>query len=113
MPRLSCSCGKDINLSAIPNPQGFRIFWEPRMESLVTALLEVRANPKPGTELERQIYQIFREQEPVQAYECANCGRLWVFARGLDSRPSLIYRPEEDQHERVSLRSLFPHRENE
>jgi len=28
MPKLTCLCWENINLSLIPNPQGFKLVWE-------------------------------------------------------------------------------------
>jgi hypothetical protein len=39
MPKLACLCGQIINLSLAPNDNGYRLLWEPRIETLIGDIL--------------------------------------------------------------------------
>jgi hypothetical protein len=95
MPKLTCFCGENIDLSRIPNAQGFKILWEPRIEILIDAIVTLHRQCKSDEEFERNVYYlIVNKPDILQAYECPKCGQLAVFARASDTDPALWLRRE-------------------
>ena len=43
MPKLNCLCDEPINLSPLPNPQGFKLLPESSLEPLIDALTAAHA----------------------------------------------------------------------
>jgi hypothetical protein len=109
MPKLKCVCGGIVNLSAIPNEQGFSLFWEPEMETVVENICNAR-DTRTRNEFKRKVYNhlLLTRPSPVHIYECPHCGRLAVFARASDDDVAIWYTPEViDQAKPTSLRRLF------
>jgi len=108
MPKIRCLCGELINLSAIPNKQGFKLIWEPLREKLIEDLIAAYQQSKSDKEFEDQIYNLLYPRKPEfpQIYECPNCGRLIVFASASDAEPAFWYQRERVEGEANSLRSL-------
>ena len=106
MPRLSCLCGESISLSPIPNPQGFKLLWEPLIEKLIEELVSARRQARSDEEFEDKAYRIFYQRNPEfpQIYECPKCGRIVVFARASDTEPAFWFRRENQGEKAVSLR---------
>ncbi len=108
MPKITCLCGENINLSPIPNPQGFKLIWEPMIEKFVLELVAAHRQAASAQEFEKQAYKLFHLRKPEfpQVYECPNCGRLIVFARASDAKPAFWFQGERVDGEADSLRSL-------
>ncbi len=113
MPRLSCLCGESFSLSPIPNPQGFKLLWEPLMEKLIEELASARKQSTSDSEFEDKVYRILylRNPEFPQIYECPHCGRLIVFTRASDAEPVFWFRQEHQPGEKAgSLRDTVKQR---
>lgn len=110
MPKIRCLCGEMINFSLIPNPQGFKLVWEPLIEKLADNLVIAHQQAQSDEEFERQVYKLLypRKTEPAfpQVYECSNCKRLVVFARASDNVPAFWYQQKLANTDADSLRSL-------
>lgn len=107
MPKLTCLCGDTIDLSTIPNPQGFRLLWEPLLETFVERLADVKIVDMADKKVEKRIFAVLRDLDLPQVYECANCGRLAIFAHASAVEPSLWFLPEANEDRGSgSLRSL-------
>ena len=109
MPRLTCLCGESISLSVVPNPQGFKLVWEPLREKLIEELIAAYSRATSEEEFEEQAYQLFYPRNPEfpQIYECPNCGRLAVFARASDEKPAFWFEREITHGDKTdSIRSL-------
>ena len=109
VPRLSCLCGESFSLSPIPNPQGFKLIWEPLMEKLIEELVSARKQATSDSEFEDKVYRILylRNPELTQIYECPHCGRLIVFTRASDSEPAFWFRRDPQPEEKAgSLRDV-------
>ncbi|MEQ8382143.1 MAG: hypothetical protein RH949_07210 [Coleofasciculus sp. A1-SPW-01] len=108
MPKLTCLCGENINLSPIPNPQGFKLVWEPLREKLIEELITAYSSAKSEQEFEDLIYKLLYPRNPEfpQIYECSNCQRIAVFARAADSQPTVWYEPKFKGGTINSIRSL-------
>ncbi len=93
MPKLTCPCGHQINLSPIPNRQGYLMIREPAVDLVVADL----SNEPRSTMTARQISDMLSTQQPdhYQVYECPVCGRLAVFDNASDSTPLAWYAREE------------------
>ncbi len=81
MPTLTCLCNERIDLSRIPNPRGFKLLWDPRVERLVDELDRACQAARSGPGFQQAAYDAIREARLPQVYECPNCGRLAVFKR--------------------------------
>lgn len=108
MPKITCLCGEIINLFPIPNPQGFKLVWEPTIEKFVDELVSAHQQATYDKEFEKQAYKLFllRKPEFPQVYECPNCGRLAVLARASDRHITFWFQRERTNGEADSLRSL-------
>jgi hypothetical protein len=108
MPKIRCLCGEYINLSPIPNPQGFKLVWEPTIEDFVDELVSAHKHASSAQEFEKEAYKLIHRRKPEfpQVYECPNCGRLLVLARASDAKPAFWYQQEKVEGEADSLRSL-------
>lgn len=108
MPKITCLCGEIINLSPIPNPQGFKLIWEPLREKLIEDLITAHKQAASDKEFEDKVYKFMYPRKPEfpQVYECLNCGRLAVFARASDDKPAFWFQRERVEGEADSLRSL-------
>lgn len=108
MPKIRCLCGETINLSQIPNEQGFKLIWEPMIEEFVDELISAHKQARSDQEFEEQVYNLFllRKPEFPQVYECPKCGRLAVFACASDTNPRFWFQRERTDGEADSLRSL-------
>ena len=108
MPKITCLCGENINLSPIPNQQGFKLIWELKIEKIMDELVAAHKEATSAQEFEKQAYKLFYQRKPEfpEIYECPNCGRLVVFARASDAKPTFWYQREKVEGEADSLRSL-------
>jgi hypothetical protein len=108
MPKLTCLCGENINLSPIPNPQGFKLVWEPLREKVIEELITAYSVAKSEQEFEDLIYKLLypRNSEFPQVYECSNCQRIAVFASASDSQTTVWYEPKFKEGTINSIRSL-------
>ncbi|AFY41154.1 hypothetical protein [Nostoc sp. PCC 7107] len=110
MPKISCICGGIINLSPIPNRQGFKLLWEPLIEKLADNLVAAHQQAESDDDFENKVYELLypRSWEPAnpQVYECFHCKRLAVLARASDREITFWYQQELANTETDSLRSL-------
>lgn len=108
MPKIRCLYGELINLSIIPNTQGFKLVWEPTIEEFVEELIVAHKQATSDQDFEKQAYKLFHSRKPEfpQVYECSNCGQLVVFACASDAKPAFWYQRERVGGEANSLRSL-------
>lgn len=108
MPRITCLCGENINLSQIPNKQGFKLIWEPIREKLIEDLIAAYQQATSNREFEDKVYNLLYPRNPEfpQIYECPKCGRLAVLANASDSKITFWYQRERTSGEIDSLRSL-------
>ncbi|MDZ8184068.1 MAG: hypothetical protein RMX96_04295 [Nostoc sp. ChiSLP02] len=110
MPKIRCLCGESINFSVIPNPQGFKLVWEPLIDKLAENLVAAHQQAESHEDFEKQVYKLLypRKPEPpfLQVYECSNCKRLVVFARASDNIPAFWFQQERLNTDADSLRSL-------
>lgn len=106
MPRLTCLCGYNVDLSQIPNPQGFKIISEPALEILTEKLAEAHRDAGSEADFERRMFSCLRDRSLsiLQAYECPNCRRIAVFRHASDSVPWVWLKPEGSEAE--SFRGL-------
>ena len=93
MPKITCICGEVINLSAIPNPAGFKILSEMVLETLIANLAKAHGQSRSESDFLDEAYRAFHLGTPgiAQAYECSRCKRLAVFAHASDSSPALWF----------------------
>ena len=115
MPRLTCLCGESISLSVVPNPQGFKLVWEPLREKLIEELIAAYSRATSEEEFEEQAYQLLYPRNPEfpQIYECPKCGRLAVFARASDEKPTFWFERDMMHGEKAdSIRSLLQAKES-
>ena len=94
MPTLTCLCGESIDLSPIPNEQGFKLLWELIVEPLVEQLDRDCNAVRDAGDFQQAAYMSIRERQLPQVYECPSCGRLAVFERASDSAPALWFVPD-------------------
>ncbi|MCC5637288.1 hypothetical protein LC593_15745 [Nostoc sp. CHAB 5844] len=110
MPKISCLCGELINLSPIPNRQGFKLVWEPLIEKLAENLVAAHQQAESDEKFERQVYKLLIPTRPKpefpQVYECPHCKRLAVLARASDREITFWYQQERANTDIDSLRSL-------
>lgn len=108
MPKFRCLCGESINLSPIPNKQGFKLIWEPTIEKFMDELVAAYKEATSAQEFEKQAYKLFYQSQPEfpQVYECPNCGRLAVLSRASNRQITFWYQRERTSGEADSLRSL-------
>lgn len=108
MPKLTCLCGENINLSPIPNPQGFKLVWEPLREKLIEAALNAYSSAKSNQEFEELLYKLLYPKNPEfpQVYECQSCHRLAVFISAADTKPAFWYQQEFNGGKTDSICSL-------
>ncbi len=109
MPKLTCLCGENINLSPIPNPKGFKLVWEPLQEKLIEEAINAYSSAKSDREFEELIYKLLYPKNPEfpQVYECPNCHRLAVFTSAADIKPAFWYQPEFNGEKTDSICSLL------
>ncbi|HAG80704.1 MAG TPA: hypothetical protein DCL61_05940, partial [Cyanobacteria bacterium UBA12227] len=112
MPKLTCLCGENINLSPIPNPEGFKLIWEPLREKLIEELITAYSSAKSEQEFEELAYKLLYPRNPEfpQVYECPSCHRLAIFARAADTKPTFWYKQEFNTETIHSIRSLVGER---
>ncbi len=103
MPKLTCLCDESINLSPIPNSQGFKLIRESMLEKLIEDLVVARKETISDQAFERKVYNLFYEFP--QVYECLKCGRLAIFAHAPDMKPTFWFKCEQRNFENVN--SLF------
>jgi hypothetical protein len=108
MPKLTCLCGKNINLSPIPNPNGFKLVWEPLREKLIEDVLNAYSSAKSDREFEDLLYKLLYPKNPEfpQVYECQSCHRLAVFTSAADTKPAFWYQQEFNGEKTDSICSL-------
>lgn len=96
MPKLNCICDETINLSPLPNPQGFKLISESGLEALVEGLERAHEGAASAMDFQEQAYQLVYSSRStfVQIYECPRCGRLAIFSRASDAIPALWYQRE-------------------
>jgi hypothetical protein len=101
MPNISCLCGHTIDLSPVPNDDGYRLYWEPKLEAITEQLASVFEGKAASKEFERELHWALFRTPPVppQIYECDQCGRLVVFAHPSDEMPAFWYAPEKITNE--------------
>ncbi len=99
MPKLTCFCGYNINLTPVPNKKGFIIVWEPARDAITDQITLLHQEEIDITEFKKMviIYLMSRNSGVLQAYECENCGRLAIFEAASDSMPTAWYRKENHQ----------------
>lgn len=110
MPKITCICGEIINLSQIPNQQGFKIISEQALETLADNLVDAHKNSTAPIEFEKQLYKNLDTKNSgiAQAYECPNCERLIIFGNASDSQPELWFQIEKAHREKTdSAKSLI------
>lgn len=112
MPKLKCLCGEVINLSPIPNPNGFMIIGEVRIESLIDRLLESHIHAKSPQDFERRAYDLMLIEEPEfpHMYECSGCGELAILKTASDRHTQFWYQQMEwegGDRNFKSIRDLF------
>ena len=104
MPRLQCLCGEEINLSPIPNLQGFAIYWEPWVDMLIDRLLSTYEKGRSLTDIEKSVNELLIKRKPNPCiYECASCGHLALFANASDSEVRMWYAPQNDAKQKTPL----------
>jgi hypothetical protein len=105
MPKFKCLCGENINLSPIPNPQGFNLIWEPLIEILVNDLVIAYKKSSSEQGFENQVYELIHLKTPrfPQVYECCNCKRLTIFKNASDSEPIFWYERESISEDKFDL----------
>ncbi|HBE58618.1 MAG TPA: hypothetical protein DEG17_26620 [Cyanobacteria bacterium UBA11149] len=109
MPKLTCLCGENINLSPIPNPQGFKLVWEPLREKLIEEIINAYSKAQSESEFEDFLYKLLypSQREFPQVYECPNCYRLAVFASAADTKPRFWYQQELAREKTDSICSIL------
>jgi hypothetical protein len=110
MPSIRCPCGTAIDLSLIPNPQGFDPLWEPHKEGLFDQLMSAHQKAQSDAEFEKAVSKILNSPKRPHPYivECPHCGRLGLFAHPSDSSVVNWYVVDAKGDSRgPSLRSLF------
>ncbi len=98
MPKLRCSCGHIINLSEIPNPNGFHVFSEARFDEIIGAAaksLELGLSEDVMWEAFRKLFVPLQGSTALHMYQCGSCGRLAVLAHPSDDNVARWYRPDE------------------
>jgi predicted RNA-binding Zn-ribbon protein involved in translation (DUF1610 family) len=93
MPKLQCRCGEILNLSPIPNPLGFTIMSEARMDEAANALIEGQQRHDDFPDTVMQI--LHNTRGAVHAYECPRCGRWAILRRASDPEVMLWLQPED------------------
>jgi len=97
MPKLTCACGEVINLSPVPNPQGFNVFSEAVHEKIIDSLVAAHQEAQSQADFEQRAMEILTHVGTpgiMQMYECPHCGRLAVFGRAWDSTVALWFQLE-------------------
>jgi hypothetical protein len=102
MPKLKCICGHSINLSEIPNRNGFHLWSESRFDEIIdNASRSVQAASSEDaawTTLRRLFLPPIGTPSP-HVYQCVSCGRLAVLRHASDLEVAQWYRPENlDSH---------------
>ena len=102
MPKLGCICGKDINLSLIPNASGFYLLPESWKEPIVNEIKAIFRDMPEGLDRGLAVFKAVRSSSPEapHIYECPHCGRLLVFEHeSADVHPIAVYTRERVPHE--------------
>lgn len=68
MPSIICKCGHRISRGEIPNPNGFRIFEDVKVEDIV-------AKVRNADEFEA--FMSFSDYS-MEMLKCSSCGLLWI-----------------------------------
>lgn len=113
MPNLTCPCGERIDLSRIPNPNGYNIWNEARYEQFLEDVVELFLNERDNpSQFSKNLFNLsfLKGNVPLQGYECTRCGRLAVFKRASSDTPDIWYVNErEKQDDIVLLSDLISH----
>jgi hypothetical protein len=90
MPCIMCLCGKRIDLSTIPNPNGYLLRSEEEEEKIVDRIVQLHAHPDEVDDFEIAVYIAITPRKSPAPYvlQCTACGRLAFF-----DRPSCLGRP--------------------
>lgn len=109
MPKLSCPCGKSINLSVIPNEHEFPLFGDEQLEDLQERLASEALTESELNLRRRKIGDIFAQRKPnPELIECPTCGRIALFSPVNNPTPVTWYRAENADRTPVAyLRSIF------
>lgn len=92
MPHFTCRCGQRLGLSAIPNPIGFDVLWEPAIEKLMHELVASFREANSADDFEERAYRALYASQPMPyLLECEACGRLAALAHAGDQTVSLWY----------------------
>lgn len=96
MPRLTCPDGHQINLSSIPDPNGYVLIREDAIEVIVDRLSDACESATAAAPFPRHAYAALSPRNPdiLQVYECPTCGRLAIFERASDDVPVAWYQRE-------------------
>jgi hypothetical protein len=104
MPILNCLCDRSINLSIIPNPQGYKLISEPLLETIIETLVAARDNANFDLEgFETLAYDLFHLKRPSipQVYECLHCGRIALLVHPSESDASIWFQREKKPRENL------------
>ena len=106
MPSLSCRCGNRINLSEIPNKNGYRLLAETLQEELIEAIVRLHMADSGPADFEWGVNGVLgRRMVGPQIYQCTSCGRLAVFRSPGDLTVRQWYKPEESAADSATLLS--------
>jgi hypothetical protein len=96
MPRLRCPDGHPINLSSIPNPNGYILIRERGIETIVDELTDACEKRAAERTFVENAFASLSSRNPdiMQVYECPTCGRLAVFDVASDDVPLAWYQVE-------------------
>ena len=109
MPSILCLCGSKIDLSEVPNPNGYHLLSEASLEDLIDSAesLYMRAETEP--EVRRGLSRLLMPLSgpSPHIYQCQNCGRLAVLRHPSNDFVLQWYSPEDDGKNHESLRAAF------
>jgi hypothetical protein len=98
MPKITCKCGANINMSAAPHPDLAFLFPDMQRELLTDSLSEAISQTSDAQQRTDSILLTIHEafKKLPALYECRNCNRLIVFRTGSDAIPYVWLKPDDE-----------------
>jgi hypothetical protein len=80
MPKLLCPCGGVLNLSAIPDPNGFSLRSESDLDEIITRIVRLHERPEEGTDFQIAVIDTITplKSPAPHVFQCTSCGRLAI-----------------------------------
>lgn len=98
MSHFICLCGEAISAGIFPNPQLFDIVSSLTKEISLDEIVKIHQQIEDPDTFHKSILRILSHLGTsgiMDMFECENCGRLSIFARGSDKKPIFWFKLED------------------